>query len=100
MNGVILLMILNTKNILIKIFKHNFIYNNKMEEPNYKQLYEQLVKSFEETKNENSELKKKVNEISEHLKKYTAHNGSKKYYEKNKEIILEKNKEYVKNYKK
>jgi len=64
-----------------------------MEELNYKQLYEQSLKSFEEIKNEN-------NELTTHLKKYTAHNGSKKYYEKNKEIILEKNKEYVKNYKK
>lgn len=31
-----------------------------MEEPNYKQLYEQLLKSFEEIKNENNELKNKV----------------------------------------
>ena len=70
-----------------------------MEEPNYKQLYEQLLKSFEEIKNENNELKNKVNELTTHLKKYTAHNGSKIYYEKNKETILKKNKEYVREYK-
>ena len=70
-----------------------------MEELNYKQLYEQSLKSFEEIKNENNELKNKVNELTTHLKKYTAHNGSKKYYEKNKEVILEKNKEYVREYK-
>ena len=97
--GKILLMILNTKNILIKIFKHNFNYNNKMDEPNYKQLYEQLVKSFEEVKNKNEVLQTKVNKISEHLKKYTSHKGSKIYYKKNKDIILEKNKEYVRTYK-
>ena len=70
-----------------------------MEEPNYKQLYEQSLKSFEEIRNENNELKNKVYDLTTHLKKYTAHNGSKTYYQKNKEIILEKNKEYVRSYK-
>jgi hypothetical protein len=59
---------------------------------NYKQLYEQLLIEHNETKN-------KINELTEHLKKYTAHKGSKIYYQKNKDIILEKNKEYVKVYK-
>ena len=64
-----------------------------MEElPNYKQLYEQKL-------NENNELKNKITELSQHLKKYTSHKGSKIYYQKNKDIILEKNKEYVRTYK-
>jgi hypothetical protein len=64
-----------------------------MEElPNYKQLYEQKL-------NEINELNNKIIELSEHLKKYTSHKGSKVYYQKNKDIILEKNKEYIRTYK-
>ena len=59
---------------------------------NYKKLYEQKL-------NEIIELNNKINELSEHLKKYTSHKGSKIYYQKNKDIILEKNKEYVRIYK-
>jgi hypothetical protein len=70
-----------------------------MEQTNYKQLYNELLKLFEEIKNENNELKIKNDELFTHLKKYTAHNGSKTYYQKNKNVILEKNKEYVRAYK-
>ena len=59
---------------------------------NYKQLYEEKI-------NEINILNNKINELSEHLKKYTSHKGSKIYYEKNKDIILEKNKEYIRTYK-
>ena len=59
---------------------------------NYKQLYEKKL-------NEIDILNNKINELTEHLKKYTSHKGSKTYYEKNKDIILEKNKEYVRTYK-
>jgi len=59
---------------------------------NYKQLYEQKL-------NEIDILNNKIIELSEHLKKYTSHKGSKIYYQKNKDIILEKNKEYVRTYK-
>ena len=59
---------------------------------NYKQLYEQKL-------NEIIELNNKIIELSEHLKKYTSHKGSKVYYQKNKDNILEKNKEYVRTYK-
>ena len=59
---------------------------------NYKQLYEKKL-------NEIDILNNKINELSEHLKKYTSHKGSKTYYEKNKDIILEKNKEYIRTYK-
>ena len=40
---------------------------------NYKQLYEQKL-------NEIIELNNKINELFEHLKKYTSHKGSKIYY--------------------
>ena len=46
-------------------------------------------------KNENEELKDKVLELEERLKKYTAPARHKKYYETHKEEILEKQKEYV-----
>jgi len=59
---------------------------------NYKQLYEKKL-------NEIDILNNKINELTEHLKKYTSHKGSKIYYEKNKDIILEKNKEYIRSYK-
>ena len=59
---------------------------------NYKQLYEQKL-------NEIDILNNKITELTEHLKKYTSHKGSKIYYEKNKDIILEKNKEYIRTYK-
>lgn len=57
-------------------------------------------KSYEEIIKENQELKNYILELTEHLKKYTSHQGSKKYYNKNKDIILEKNKEYNKIYRK
>jgi len=59
---------------------------------NYKQLYEQKL-------NEIDILNNKITELTEHLKKYTSHKGSKIYYEKNKDIIIEKNKEYIRTYK-
>jgi hypothetical protein len=72
--------------------------------PNYEKLYNDLLLEFTKFKNNHdnkvSELENKVTELTEHLKKYTAHKRNKNYYEKNKEIILEKNKEYVKEYKK
>jgi len=58
---------------------------------NYKQLYEKKL-------NEIDILNNKINELTEHLKKYTSHKGSKIYYQKNKDIILEKNKEYIRTY--
>ena len=51
-----------------------------MDETNYKELYEKSIIE--------------INELKEHLKKYTAPKRSKAYYEKNKDKINEKNKEY------
>ena len=65
-----------------------------MEQTNYKQLYNELLKSFEEIKAENNELKIKNDELSTHLKKYTAPKRNKNYYENHKEEIIEKVKEY------
>ena len=45
-------------------------------------------------KNENEELKNKVIELEERLKKYTAPARSKTYYENHKEELLEKMKKY------
>lgn len=45
------------------------------------------------------ELKKRVEELEERLKAYTSTHRQKKYYEKNKEQIIEKTKEYNKNHK-
>ena len=46
-------------------------------------------------KKENEELKNKVIELEEKLKKYTAPARHKKYYETHKDEILEKQKDYV-----
>ncbi len=43
---------------------------------------------------ENESLKKKVEELEERLKAYTNNHRHKKYYDKNKEVIKEKAKEY------
>ncbi len=44
--------------------------------------------------NENAELKQKILELEERLKKYTAPSRSKTYYENHKEELLEKMKKY------
>ncbi len=59
-------------------------------------------------KEENTNLKTRISELEEHLKKYTAPSRSKKYYENHKEELLnkmkanpitsEKRKEYNKKY--
>lgn len=43
---------------------------------------------------DNESLKKKVEELEERLKAYTNNHRHKKYYDKNKEVIKEKAKEY------
>lgn len=53
-----------------------------MDELKYKELYEKSIIE--------------INELKEHLKKYTAPKRSKSYYENNKDEINEKNKEYHK----
>ena len=44
--------------------------------------------------NENAELKQKIVDLEERLKKYTAPSRSKTYYENHKEEILERVKKY------
>ena len=69
----------------------------------YKKNYEEVVfekitiqKEFELFKKTQEEIINKLikdnEELKEHLKKYTAPKGNKKYYEKNKEKIIEYNK--------
>jgi len=45
---------------------------------------------------ENNQLEQMILELEEHLKKYTASERSKKYYENHKDEMEIKNKEYVK----
>jgi hypothetical protein len=45
---------------------------------------------------ENEALKKRVFELEESLKKYTSTHRQKKYYEKNADDVIQKNKEYTK----
>jgi hypothetical protein len=49
---------------------------------------------MEELQKENEELKQRVAELEEKLKKYTAPARSKTYYENHKEELLEKMKKY------
>lgn len=44
---------------------------------------------------ENETLKLEISELNEKLKKYTNSQGHKKYYEKNKNIVMEKSKSYL-----
>ena len=44
---------------------------------------------------ENERLKKEVNELKEHLKKYTFGDNHKRYYEKNKEKVKEGGAKYL-----
>ena len=46
-------------------------------------------------KKENEELKKKNAELEERLKKYTSGKNHKKYYEKNKEKVMESGANYL-----
>jgi uncharacterized protein YlxW (UPF0749 family) len=59
-----------------------------------------IIEQNEKLQKEVSELKKEVIELKEHLKKYTAPTRYKKYYEQNKEKIIEQKKDYQKNKKK
>ena len=43
---------------------------------------------------ENAKLKEELQTTKEHLKKYTAPSYKKEYYEKNKDVIKERNKKY------
>jgi len=77
-----------------------YIYMNNID---YKKIYEEVIFEKITIKNEYEQYKKtqediinklidENRELKEHLKKYTAPKGNKKYYEKNKEKIIEYNK--------
>jgi hypothetical protein len=57
----------------------------------YKILYSNLLLKYEELQ---KEYELKINEIKEHLKKYTAPSRNKKYYENHRDEIIQKSKEY------
>ena len=51
--------------------------------------------NIDEIINENETLKQRVNELEERLKKYTSGKNHKKYYEKNKEKVMENGANYL-----
>jgi phosphoglycerol transferase MdoB-like AlkP superfamily enzyme len=53
-----------------------------------------MEQEIETLKKRVAELEAELELTKQHLKKYTAPNRNKKYYEENKDIILEKNKLY------
>jgi hypothetical protein len=53
-------------------------------------------KEMEELQQENNELRNKVQELEERLKKYTNGENHKRYYEKNKDKIKEQGSNYLK----
>ena len=57
----------------------------------YKILYSNLLLKYEELQ---KEYEFKINELKEHLKKYTAPSRNKKYYENHRDEIIQKSKEY------
>ena len=71
-----------------------------MVEPiDYKRLYELSIIEKEQIINERSKYLEQVNNLTKELNEYKIENFSKKnYYQKNKEKIIEKVKEYNKNY--
>jgi len=52
---------------------------------------EEKIKALEE---KNAKLEAELQSTKEHLKKYTAPSYKKEYYEKNREVIIERNKNY------
>ena len=56
--------------------------------------YEERIKTLEE---ELQSTKQELQTTREHLKKYTAPSYKKEYYEKNKDVIKERNANYKKN---
>jgi valyl-tRNA synthetase len=57
----------------------------------YKILYSNLLLKYEELQ---KEYEHKINELKEHLKKYTSPSRNKKYYENHRDEIIQKSKEY------
>ena len=59
--------------------------------------YETLLKENQILREQTDKLTKELEETKGHLKKYTAPSYKKIYYEKNKEEIKQKTKEYIQN---
>jgi hypothetical protein len=54
-----------------------------------------IIKENQILKEEIEKFKLEISELNEKLKKYTNSQGHKKYYEKNKNIVMEKSKSYL-----
>lgn len=57
---------------------------------------DKLKSENESLKQEIIKLNKEIEELKEHLKKYTAPTRAKRYYQNNKDKVMERNKEYKK----
>jgi hypothetical protein len=55
---------------------------------------DELINKLKITEEKIAKLEEELNATKEHLKKYTAPSYKKEYYEKNKEVINERNKNY------
>ena len=56
---------------------------------------EELIQQNKLLIEENEKFKLEINELNEKLKKYTNSQGHKKYYDKNKNTVMEKSKLYL-----
>lgn len=56
----------------------------------------EIQKDYDELKNKYNDALKEIQELKEHLKKYTAPERGKKYYQAHKEELIQKTKEYRK----
>ena len=76
------------------IFDYKLLYEKSIIEKDKLLLFIDELKS--KHNDEIIEYDNKIKELTEHLKKYTNNKGSKIYYQKNRDKIIEKNKEYIK----
>jgi hypothetical protein len=58
-------------------------------------IFSKMDNNIDEIMNENETLKQRVNDLEERLKKYTSGKNHKKYYEKNKEKVMENGANYL-----
>lgn len=55
----------------------------------------EYINEIENLKKENDELKKHINNLEEHLKKYTNNKQHIKYYNNHKDLVKERSKNYM-----
>ena len=55
---------------------------------------DELINKLKITEEKNAKLEEELQSTKEHLKKYTAPSYKKEYYEKNKDVVKERNNKY------